>query len=324
MDALAQKQARIRLSGPKNQEKGGEPSRRTQARDTSALRLPITPKIKESLKRKSQICTPRTCQRPRLLLPARSGTRQDCPGTVQKVCATTALGTASKGERAPRRDRDSPLCSRLGPGPPHPAPSLQRRPGKKVRGGRRSERNFPTVRQPVAEPRRSWAPPPPNPRLRGSAGGARAEAEPNLPGRPRGARVRPGPCPRRQPRPFPRRGGRQVRGGGGLGCAAAPAPVAKIPKIHAWGFPGDAVVENLPASAGDMGSSPGLGRSHMPRSSWAHEPQLLSLRFWSLCSPAREAVIVRGPRTAMKSDPRLPRLEKALAQKRRPNTAINK
>ena len=26
------------------------------------------------------------------------------------------------------------------------------------------------------------------------------------------------------------------------------------------------VVENLPANAGDTGSSPGLGRSHMPRS----------------------------------------------------------
>ena len=32
------------------------------------------------------------------------------------------------------------------------------------------------------------------------------------------------------------------------------------------GFPGGAVVENLPANAGDTGSSPGLGRSHMPRS----------------------------------------------------------
>ena len=31
------------------------------------------------------------------------------------------------------------------------------------------------------------------------------------------------------------------------------------------GFPGGAVVESLPASAGDTGSSPGLGRSHMPR-----------------------------------------------------------
>ena len=37
-------------------------------------------------------------------------------------------------------------------------------------------------------------------------------------------------------------------------------------KITALGFPGGAVVENLPANAGDMGSSPGLGRSHMPRS----------------------------------------------------------
>ena len=33
------------------------------------------------------------------------------------------------------------------------------------------------------------------------------------------------------------------------------------------GFPGGAVVKNLPANAGDTGLSPGLGRSHMPRSS---------------------------------------------------------
>ena len=39
-----------------------------------------------------------------------------------------------------------------------------------------------------------------------------------------------------------------------------------------------AVVENLPANAGDTGSSPGLGGSHVPWSSWAREPQLLSLR----------------------------------------------
>ena len=31
-------------------------------------------------------------------------------------------------------------------------------------------------------------------------------------------------------------------------------------------FPGGAVVKNPPANAGDMGSSPGLGRSHMPQS----------------------------------------------------------
>ena len=81
------------------------------------------------------------------------------------------------------------------------------------------------------------------------------------------------------------------------------------------------MVENLPANAGDTGSSPGLGRSHMPWSNWDREPQLLSLRVWSLCSAIGEAAMVRGPRTAMKSGPRLPQLEEALAQKRRPNTA---
>ena len=90
------------------------------------------------------------------------------------------------------------------------------------------------------------------------------------------------------------------------------------------GFPGGAVVENLPANAGDMDLSPGLGGSHMPWSNWAHEPQLLILHGWSLCSATREAAMVRGPCTAMKSGPRLPQLERALAQKRRPNTAINK
>ena len=86
------------------------------------------------------------------------------------------------------------------------------------------------------------------------------------------------------------------------------------------GFPGGAVVESLPAIAGDAGSSPGLGRSHMPRSNWAREPQLLSLRVWSLCPTTGGAAMERGPRTAMKSGPRtamksgprLAQLEKAL------------
>ena len=108
-----------------------------------------------------------------------------------------------------------------------------------------------------------------------------------------------------------------------------------------WGFPGGAVVENLPANAGEMGSSPGLGRSHMPRSSWACEPQLLSLRVWSLCPATGGAAIVKGPRiamksgphtamksgprTAMKSGPRLPQLEKALTRTEDPTQPkINK
>ena len=84
------------------------------------------------------------------------------------------------------------------------------------------------------------------------------------------------------------------------------------------------MVENLPANAGHTGSSPGLGRSHMLWNNWPREPRLLSLRVWSLCSTTREAATVRGLHTAMKSGPRLPQLEKALAQKRRPNTAKNK
>ena len=93
-------------------------------------------------------------------------------------------------------------------------------------------------------------------------------------------------------------------------------------KRHKVGFPGGTVVESLPANAGDTGSSPGLRGSHVPRSSWAREPQLLSLRVWSLCPAMGGAAIVKGPLTvmksgpctAMKSGPRLPQLEKALAR----------
>ena len=47
--------------------------------------------------------------------------------------------------------------------------------------------------------------------------------------------------------------------------------------------PGGSVVKNSPANAGDSGSIPDLGRSHMPRSNQACAPQLLNL-----CSrPAR-------------------------------------
>ena len=84
------------------------------------------------------------------------------------------------------------------------------------------------------------------------------------------------------------------------------------------------MVESLPADAGDAGSGPGLGGSRMPRSDWAREPRLLGLRVWSLCSATREAAMVSGPRTAMRSGPHLPQLGRVLAQKRGPNTVINK
>ena len=98
-------------------------------------------------------------------------------------------------------------------------------------------------------------------------------------------------------------------------------------------FPGGAVVVNLSANAGDAGSSPGLGGSHMPRSGWAREPQLLNLRVWSLCPATGGAAVVKGSRTAMKSGPRtamkcgphLPQLEKALARTEDPTQPkINK
>ena len=63
----------------------------------------------------------------------------------------------------------------------------------------------------------------------------------------------------------------------------------------------------------------------MPRSNWAHGPQLQSLRIWSLCPTTGGAAIVRGLRTAMESGPRLPQLEKALARNEDPTQLkINK
>ena len=98
----------------------------------------------------------------------------------------------------------------------------------------------------------------------------------------------------------------------------------KLSKIKDRGFPGGAVVEGLPADAGHMGSGPGLGGSRVPQSGWAREPRLLGLRVWSLCSTMGEAAAVGGPRAAVGSGSRLPGLEGALAQRRRPNTAKNK
>ena len=45
---------------------------------------------------------------------------------------------------------------------------------------------------------------------------------------------------------------------------------------HLWDFLGGSVVKNLPDNAGNMGSIPDPGGSHMPQSDWACAPQLLS------------------------------------------------
>ena len=122
-------------------------------------------------------------------------------------------------------------------------------------------------------------------------------------------------------------------------------------KMCVGGFPGGAVVKNPPANAGDTGSSPGPGRSHMPQSNSARAPQLLSLRSTAralqllsprittteptrhnyqspcaqnLCSAAREATAMRSPHTVTKSSPHSPQLEKARAQQQRPSAVKNK
>ena len=48
------------------------------------------------------------------------------------------------------------------------------------------------------------------------------------------------------------------------------------------------MAESLPATAGDMGSSPGLGGSRMPGSSWARGPQI--------AGPARLEPVLRSRR----------------------------
>ena len=70
--------------------------------------------------------------------------------------------------------------------------------------------------------------------------------------------------------------------------------------MSARGFLHGSVVKNLPANAGDTGSVPDQGRSHMLRSNKAHVPQLLSL-----CSRTLELQLL-SPWTAT-TEPCVPR-----------------
>lgn len=146
-------------------------------------------------------------------------------GTVQKVCAAARAGRREEGGAgsSPGPGQSAPLPGRptladLCSAPPCPAPSRQRLPGK-GRGGRRSERNSPTVRQRAAESRRSPAPPPPYPAPSGAqAGLGRGGAQPARPalGSAPPLRPRPSKAPPLPP-PLPPERGRQVRGGEGWG-----------------------------------------------------------------------------------------------------------
>ena len=70
------------------------------------------------------------------------------------------------------------------------------------------------------------------------------------------------------------------------------------------------MVKNAPANAGDTGTSPGPGRSHMLQTNQVHMPQLLSLhsraREPQLLSPRATTTEARAPRA------RAPQQEKPL------------
>ena len=71
------------------------------------------------------------------------------------------------------------------------------------------------------------------------------------------------------------------------------------------------MIKNPPANAGDTGSIPGPGRSHMPQSNEARAPQLLK--------PASLEPVLCNKRS-----PRSPQAEKARTQQQRPNADKNK
>ena len=81
-------------------------------------------------------------------------------------------------------------------------------------------------------------------------------------------------------------------------------------------YPGGPVVKSLPANAGDSGSIPSLGGSHMPRSEQlTHAPQLLSLCLRA-CAPQEKPL-------QLENSPLLLQLEKAREQQRRPSAVRN-
>ena len=85
-------------------------------------------------------------------------------------------------------------------------------------------------------------------------------------------------------------------------------------------FPGGAVVKNPPANVGDMGSIPGLGRSHVTRSNKAHAPQLLSLRSRArepqLLSPHATTTEAHTPRARAPQQEKPPQWEARAPQRR--------
>ena len=94
-------------------------------------------------------------------------------------------------------------------------------------------------------------------------------------------------------------------------------------KTAVWDVPGGAVDGKPPASAGDMGSIPGQGSFHMPRT-----PPLLKPTRPRACAPQeeplqQEARAPGSPCTKAKSGPRSPQLDKPHTRQPRPSEARN-
>ena len=98
-------------------------------------------------------------------------------------------------------------------------------------------------------------------------------------------------------------------------------------KVMGEGFPRGTVVGNPSANSGDTSSSPGLGRSHMPWSNWAHAPQLLSLRSGThepqLLSPRATTTEAHAPKACALQQERPPQWEAHALQRRVAPTRCN-
>ena len=83
--------------------------------------------------------------------------------------------------------------------------------------------------------------------------------------------------------------------------------LAAIEKFTLRDLPGGPVVKNLPANAGETGSTPGPGRFHMPKGNEAYEPQPLSPRALEPRAPRQEKPLKREDRTPrLESSPHSP------------------
>ena len=84
------------------------------------------------------------------------------------------------------------------------------------------------------------------------------------------------------------------------------------------------MVKNLPANAGDVGSVPGVGRSHLPWSNSVLAPQLLMPALKSHTPQQEKPLRREAHEPQLKGSTHSPQLEKARPQPRRPRATETK